>query len=134
MFIKQLNEIIASERDVPWGNGQSRRLLLEEDAMVCGLTDTLVDAGTESLMEYKNHLEACYCIDGEGELECGGAIYPLRPGTLYALDKHDRHILRAKTQLRLICVFYPALKGREKHDFSRGESSCYGAGGDGEAQ
>ena len=34
-----------------------------------------------------------------------GNVYPIRPGTLYARDKNDRHMLRVtKGELRLICV------------------------------
>jgi L-ectoine synthase len=32
------------------------------------------------------------------------------------LDQHDRHILRAHTHLVLVCTFWPALTGGEKHD------------------
>lgn len=125
MIIRKLNEIINSERDVAWGNGQSRRFLIEKDGMGYSLTDTIIDAGTESLLEYKNHREACYCIEGEGEVEADGVVYPIQPGTMYALDKHDKHYLRSKTTLRLICVFTPPLKGKESHKITTRESSHY---------
>ena len=125
MIVRYLDEIVGSARDVEWGNGNSRRFLIASDGMSYSLTDTLVDAGTESRMEYKNHLEACYCIEGEGEVEVGTKRFPLRPGAMYALDKHDAHVLRAKTRLRLICVFSPAIRGDEKHDFSKREASVY---------
>lgn len=125
MIIKKLSEIINSERDVAWGNGQSRRFLIEKDGMGYSLTDTVIDAGTESLLEYKNHREACYCIEGEGEVEADGVVYLIQPGTMYALDKHDKHYLRAKTTLRLICVFTPPLKGKESHKITTRESSHY---------
>ncbi len=125
MIIKNLSEITGSERDVAWGNGQSRRFLIEKDGMGYSLTDTIIDAGTESLLEYKNHMEACYCIEGEGEVETDGVVYPIQPGTMYALDKHDKHYLRAKTTLRLICVFTPPLKGKEFHNLTASGSSHY---------
>ena len=50
------------------------------------------------------------------ELVETGEIHPLRPGTLYALDSHERHLLRARTEMRMICVFNPPLTGREVHD------------------
>ena len=43
-------------------------------------------------------------------------MHPIGPGTLYALDDHDRHILHADTLLRMICVFNPPLVGPETHD------------------
>ena len=129
MIIRSLEELIGSERDVFWGNGQSRRFLIEKDCMGYSLTDTVIEAGTESLLEYKNHLETCYCIEGEGEVEdMHGNIYPLKPGTMYALDKHDKHYLRASKRMRLVCVFTPPLRGKESHDLSNKgdeESSAY---------
>lgn len=126
MIIRKLSEVTNTERDVAWGNGQSRRFLLAQDGMGYSLTDTIIDAGTESLLEYKNHLETCYCIEGEGEVEdMDGNVYPIVPGTMYALDKNDKHYLRAKTTLRLICVFTPPLKGKESHALSGGGSSSY---------
>jgi L-ectoine synthase len=127
MIIRDLQELIGTKRDVDWGNGQSRRLLLEEDRMGYALTDTVVDAGSESLLEYRNHWEACYCIEGTGEVEdMDGKVYPLYPGVMYALDAHDRHYLRAHTTMRLVCVFRPALTGNETHRGSPGgKASSY---------
>ena len=125
MIVNQLSKIINTERDVEWGNGNSRRFLIEKDGMGYSLTDTIVNAGTESLLEYKNHKETCYCIEGEGEIEKDGHIFPITPGTMYALDQHDKHYLRAKTNLRLVCVFDPPLQGHESHSLNGNESSHY---------
>ncbi|HOO54384.1 MAG TPA: ectoine synthase [Methanothrix sp.] len=57
--------------------------------------------------------------DGKAGLEIGGnggKIYKIAPGTIYVLDQHDRHLLRAKTALKLACVFNPPLHGKEVHD------------------
>jgi L-ectoine synthase len=127
MIVRTLDDVIGSERDVAWGNGQSRRLLVARDDMGYALTDTTVNAGTESLLEYRNHWEACYCIAGEGEVEADGVVHSIRPGTMYALDQHDRHVLRARTTMRLVCVFRPALRGNEAHhlDGPVGAASSY---------
>lgn len=125
MIVRYLSEIENSESNVHWGNGVSRRFLLARDKMNYSLTDTIVDAGTESLLEYRNHLEACYCIEGEGEVESSGVKYRIVPGTLYALDNHEPHFLRAKTTLRLVCVFSPALEGKEIHNLGGTISSGY---------
>ncbi len=126
MIINSISNIENTERDVFWGNGQSRRLLLEADNMGYGLTDTVVEAGTASLLEYKNHLEACYCIEGEGEVidQTTGITHKIVPGTMYALDKNEKHILKADKTMRLVCVFNPPLKGREAHTLGA-ESSAY---------
>lgn len=118
MIVQKLADIIGTDRDVDNGNWVSRRLLLRKDGMGFSMHETILRAGTETYMWYKHHLEAVYCIDGEGEVEdlATGTIHRLDPGTLYALDEHDKHIVRAKTDIRTICVFYPPLSGREVHD------------------
>ena len=82
------------------------------------LHDTLMTPGSVTRMWYKHHLEAVYCITGCGEIEdlATGDIHPVLPGTVYALDRNDRHILHAHTELRLVCVFNPPLAGDETHD------------------
>lgn len=126
MIVRDLDSVKSAGLSVPWGNGVSRRFLTARDEMGFSLTDTVIDAGSESLLEYRNHLEACYCVEGEGEVESmSGEVFPIRPGTMYALDKHDAHYLRAKTTMRLICVFSPALRGDEAHDLSGDGSSAY---------
>ncbi len=79
---------------------------------------TTIYASIETPIGYQNHLESVYCIEGKGEIETvdDGKIYPIKQGTLYILNKHDKHLLRAKTQLKLACVFNPPLHGKEVHD------------------
>jgi len=128
MIIRSLKKIIGTSRDVDWGNGKSRRFLIERDGMGYSMTDTITKAGTRSLLEYKNHLEACYCIEGSGEVHNTqtGEIHVISPGTMYALDKNDEHYLVTKDEdLRLVCVFSPALKGNESHKLNGLESSAY---------
>ncbi len=126
MIVRHLDQIINTDRDVDWGNGKSRRFLLEKDGTGYSLTDTIINAGSESLLEYKNHIETCYCIEGEGEVESDGLVYPIRAGSMYALDKHDKHYLRATTTMRLVCVFSPPLKGNESHNLNNNNiSSAY---------
>jgi L-ectoine synthase len=89
------------------------------------LTDTKLLPGHEVALCYAHHLEACYCIEGEAtvkELDTG-RIHNIGAGTLYALDKHDHHLLRALTEVRLICVFSPALVGDERYDTMGGSAT-----------
>jgi L-ectoine synthase len=118
MIVRKLTDIIGTDRDVDDGNWVSRRLLLRKDGMGFSLHETILRAGTETYMWYKHHLEAVYCIDGEGEVEdlATGIIHHLEPGMLYALNEHDKHIVRAKTDIRTVCVFYPPVTGQEVHD------------------
>lgn len=125
MIYRTLEEVKKSQYNVNFGHGESRRFLLEKDGMGFTLTDTFIEAGTESNMQYNHHLEACYCIEGSGELEVSGKTLPLEPGVMYALNDHERHIVRAKTKLRFICVFKPALSGLENHKHTADGTSGY---------
>ena len=118
MIVRTLEEIVDTPRHVSGDTWQSRRILLKSDGMGFSLHDTIVKEGTEQRLHYKHHLEANYCISGRGEVVDvkTGKTFPITPGTLYALDQHDEHILRAHTELVLVCVFNPPLNGREVHD------------------
>jgi len=118
MIIRKLTELDGTDRVVEATTWSSRRLLLAKDGMGFSMHDTILHPGTETPMWYRNHVEAVYCIEGEGEVEDldEGVKHRIEPGTLYALDKHDRHVLRARSRLRMICVFNPALHGPEVHD------------------
>ena len=118
MIIRKLEEINETERDIQTEQWRSRRLLLKGEGMGFSMHDTLIHKGAELPMHYKNHLEAVYCIEGEGSIEdlATGERHEIRPGVVYALDKHDRHILRAIEQMRMVCVFNPPVTGTEVHD------------------
>lgn len=100
------------------GVWSSARYLLRDDGVGITLTQTTIAAGSSQTMEYKNHIEANLIIEGEGDLTdfATGEVYRLQPGSMYALDKHDRHGIEAITDMRVVCVFSPALVGPETHD------------------
>ena len=118
MIVRTLHDVIGTDRDVETPNWTSRRLLLRKDGMGFSLHDTVIQPGTETRMWYQNHLEAVYCIEGEGEVETlsDGRVYTLQPGTVYALNENDEHLLRARTRMRMVCVFNPPVSGDEVHD------------------
>lgn len=119
MLVKSLKDIVGTENETTSENWASRRLLLAKDNMNFSLHDTVIRAGTETHIWYKHHLEAVYCIEGNGEVETikDGKVYPIEVGTVYALDENDEHYLRGGTEdMRVVCVFSPPLTGRETHD------------------
>lgn len=120
MIVRQLADILGSERDVKAENGnwESRRLILNDDAVGFSLHDTIIHAGTETLLWYKHHIEAVYCIEGEGEVETthDGKVYPISAGSVYLLNGNERHLLRAASRMRMVCVFNPPVTGSEVHD------------------
>jgi L-ectoine synthase len=126
VFVRSIDDIIGTDLDVQWGAGQSRRLIVRSDGMGFAVAETQVLPGTDVLLEYKNHLEACYCIEGTGEIvDSTGKVHPIFPRMIYALDQHDKHRLRALTEMRLLSIFCPPIQGHERHELSSGQSSSY---------
>jgi L-ectoine synthase len=120
MIVRRLQDLAGGEREVDTPNWVSRRLLLAADGMGFSLHDTIIRGGTSTPMEYRHHLEAVYCIEGSGSILDAetGTRHRIKPGTVYALDKHDKHVLEADPgrRLRMICVFNPPVTGGEVHD------------------
>jgi L-ectoine synthase len=120
MIVRQLQQAEKTGRRIvsPDGNWESTRLLLKDDNMGYSFHITTIYAGADFRMHYKNHLESVYCISGKGEVETlkDGKKYAITPGTLYNLNEHDEHILRAFEELKLACVFNPPVIGTEVHN------------------
>ena len=118
MIVRTLDSLTGTDREVKGETWVSRRLLLQQDGMGFSFHETVLYAGTETRMWYKNHLEAVLCVEGEAEIEDlgTGEKHTLLPGTMYALNDHDRHVLRVKTDFRVVCVFNPPCTGGETHD------------------
>lgn len=118
MIVRDLAEESNTRRNVQSDGWHSVRLLLKGDDMGFSFHITTIYAGAELPMHYQHHLESVYCVAGEGSIEDGetGRVHAIRPGVMYALDKHDRHVLRATTEMTMACVFNPPLSGLEVHD------------------
>lgn len=118
MIVRSLSDIVDTPRDVRAPTFASRRLLLAQDEVGFSFHDTVLHAGSVTNMWYQHHVEAVYCIEGEGELTetTSGIRHRIEPGVLYVLNGHEPHRLEALTELRMICVFTPPLTGAEVHD------------------
>ncbi|WP_286234149.1 ectoine synthase [Thalassotalea sediminis] len=120
MIVRNLSKANESNRRIvsPDGNWESTRLLLKEDNMGFSFHITTIYEGADFFLHYQNHLESVYCISGEGEIESleDGSKHPIKPGTIYILDKHDKHMLRAFKEIQFACVFNPPLNGKEIHN------------------
>ena len=117
MIVRTLDEITDTERDVVAEHWRGKRLFLRADGLGFSLSETTVDEGAEMNLWYKHHQEACFVVEGEAEItdRDTGAAHRIGPGSAYA-PQHDRHTIRVLSPLRLVCVFSPALTGRETHD------------------
>lgn len=120
MIVRNLKDARNSARKVtsPDGNWDSTRMILKNDNMGFSFHITRIFKGADFEMHYQNHLESVYCISGKGEVETldDGQKYPIEPGTLYVLDKHDKHVLRAFEEMEMACVFNPPVVGTEVHN------------------
>jgi L-ectoine synthase len=120
MIIAEKQKLQGTQRDASGPGWESLRLLVRSDGMGFSMTETRVLPGATLHLQYKNHIEACYCIGGAGEvveLE-SGAVHAISAGVLYAPDAHEQHEVRVPVDgeaLHLICVFSPALEGTEVH-------------------
>lgn len=118
MIIRDVADIIGSERDVHGEGWKSRRLVLADDGIGYSLHETTLDAGIELAFTYRNHRETVYCVTGEGSIEdlASGRRLPLVPGVTYSAGIGEPHVVRTTTEMKLVCVFTPPLVGSEEAD------------------
>lgn len=118
MKVRKLSDLEGTDRDVQAETWKSRRFILADDGVGFSFNDTILYAGTVTKMHYMNHIESVYCIEGRAELTdvSTGEVHEITAGTMYLLDEHDKHELKVIEDVRMMCVFTPALTGEETHD------------------
>jgi len=117
MIVRDFNDLKDSDRAVSDAGWTSVRMLLADDGMGFSFHITTLKAGSEHTFEYKHHLESVYCMSGKGSItdHATSETHDIRPGVMYALDKHDKHTIRADEELVMACCFNPPVTGREVH-------------------
>lgn len=117
MIVRDIKDLKNTDKDVKDAQWTSVRLLLADDNMGFSFHITNLEAGSEHTFHYKNHFESVYCMSGKGSITdlATGETHAIRPGVMYALDKHDKHTLRAKEELVMACCFNPPVTGTEVH-------------------
>lgn len=120
MKVVRIADLAGTEREVacPLGGFVSYRAVLQRDGLGFSLHKTVIPVGTPQHWHYREHLEACYCVEGKGLLVnlTTGEYYAIAPGTVYMLDAHDDHTFEALEPVVLISVFNPPVTGTEVHD------------------
>jgi len=118
MKVIRIKDLIGTERDVVFKEGNSIRPILASDGMGFSIHKTIIPKGRKGHWHYKNHLESCYCISGLGVLTNlkDGYEYIIEPDIVYSLDKNDDHTFEAIEDVVLISVFNPPITGNEIHD------------------
>ena len=84
MIVKHLDQIVGTDADVDTEGWTSRRLILKDGGMGYSVHDTIIKAGAELDMHYKNHLETVYLTEGAGET--GGPGHRRDPPAARGLD------------------------------------------------
>src|SRR3546814_4823388 len=113
MIVRTLEEICGTDKDVEAENWTSRRFLLKRDGMGFSLHDTVIKPGTETYIWYANHLEAVYCIAGEGEVEV------IETGEVFAIRRSEEHTSELQSLMRIsYAVFCLKKKTKTLHNRS----------------
>ena len=117
MIVRDLNKLKDTDRSVSDAQWTSVRMLLADDGMGFSFHITYLQAGSEHTFEYKNHFESVFCMQGKGSITdiATGETHEIKPGVMYALNLHDKHILRAEEELHMACCFNPPVTGTEVH-------------------
>ncbi len=70
------------------------------------------------MLWYKHHWEANHILAGTAEVTelATGKSWRLEAGSAYNVGPRDRHRLRALSDLHLVSIFSPPLRGDEQHD------------------
>lgn len=119
MIVRTVEQLKQTPNHVVTENWKSTRLIVKSDGLGYSVHHTVIPEGHEVHCHYKSHFETNYCIAGEGEVFAAdtGETFSLKVGTVYALDLHDKHVVRAvKGDLHLVCVFNPPIQGNETHN------------------
>lgn len=118
MIVRHLAQAEKTDRRIVSDGWDSTRLLLKGDNMGFSFHITTIYKDAELHLHYQNHLESVYCVSGEGSVEdlATGEVHQLAAGSIYILDQHDKHILRAREEMKMACVFNPPLHGKEVHN------------------
>ncbi|MCY4608312.1 MAG: ectoine synthase [bacterium] len=120
MFVRTVDDLVRQGRQlsVAGGSATTVRMLLRDDRVGFSLSDVRLAAGSRNVLWYRHHREANYVLDGTGEVtDLGsGETWKMEPGMMYCVGPEDRHSMHARSDLRLLSVFCPALTGDEQHD------------------
>ncbi len=118
MIIRDVKDVLGTDRDVTGDGWQSRRVILERDGLKYSVHETIIEANLDLRFHYNSHRETVYCIEGEGTVEnvLTGEVASLHPGVIYSAGIKEEHVLKTRTRMKLLCIFDPPLQGKESAD------------------
>lgn len=93
--------------------GTSRRAFVEGDA--APLSVHVVEISKDAKAHYhKNQTETYYFLEGEGQMELDGKLYPVRPGMSVLIRPGTRHrAVVGKTPMKILNIVVPPF---DEHD------------------
>ena len=97
----------ADVRAVPCPCGASRRAFMRPDNQVCSVH--LVEISRDSKTHYhKGFTETYYFLEGEGQLELNGKIFPVKPGKTVMIRPGTRHrAIPGANPMRILNIVVP---------------------------
>jgi L-ectoine synthase len=118
MFVRNVKDILGTERDVNGKGWKSRRLILARDGLTYSVHETILEAKNTLRFTYSAHRETVYCIEGKGSVQnvLTGETWPIHPGSIYSVGVGDDHVVKTQSEMKLICIFDPPLEGQEEAD------------------
>lgn len=99
---------------VPCPCGTSRRAFIRPDNKVCSVHQ--VEISQDSKTHYhKGFTETYYFLDGEGQIELDGKLYPVKPGMAVMIRPGTRHrAVPGKGPMKIVNVVVPPFDPRDE--------------------
>ena len=116
MIVRDFNKLKDTDRSVSDAQWIPVRMLLADDGM--GFRSTSPRCRPVGApVPQSTIFESVFCMQGKGSItDLGtGETHEITPGVMYALNLHDKHILRAEETLVMACCFNPPVTGTEVH-------------------
>lgn len=114
MIVRDREDLIQGKNHVTTDLWTSTRFFVDQDNLGFSFHETIINANSEYVLWYKDHVEAVIIVEGEGEIEevSSGKKYHLKKGSAYAVTG-EKHIFRSFSKVVCYCVFNPAVGGDE---------------------
>jgi len=87
--------------------GTSRRAFMRKDNQTCSVH--LVEIKKDAQTHYhKGFTETYYFLEGEGQIELNGKLYPVKPGSAVMIRPGTRHrAVMGKTPMKILNIVVP---------------------------
>jgi mannose-6-phosphate isomerase-like protein (cupin superfamily) len=105
---------LPATKGVPCPCGSSRRAFTRPDNQVCSVH--LVEISQDSRTHYhKGFTETYYFLEGEGQIELDGTLYPVRPGNAVMIRPGTRHrAVPGKAPMKILNIVVPPFDAHDE--------------------